>query len=146
MLQQYNRTAPRAYQGRANRIRQPQIKENRKTPVPKDVIVMLDGTHCPLKGFQDLRSNAHKKLKGDFTGIAQRIRLAVADQGDAWNEIINWIDQHRPKYGAASHQNDTLLATAITYAASRFRRPVSEVINDVCKNGMQSVLFPAGSN
>ncbi len=141
MLQQLHRPA-RSFQGRSNRIRQPQSKEGRKTPVPRNVVHMLDGTHCPVNNFQDLRSNAHKKLKADFTGIAQRIRLGLADHGDAWSLIMDWIDANRPKAGTVAHQNDTLVATAIVYASTRFKRPVDEVISDIIRTGMSSVLFP----
>ena len=137
-----HRTTHRTLQGRGQRLRQPQIKEERKTAVPRDVVAMMDGTFCAMKGFHDLRSNAHKKLKDDFSGIAMRIRLAVAEHEGAWDTIMDWINTHRPKYGHVGHQNDTLIALALVYTANRFKRPVSDIVRDIMRTGSAKVLLP----
>lgn len=104
---------------------------------------MLDGTHFALKAFNDLRSTAPKRLKDDFTGIATRVRLAIADHEGAWDAITDWVKTHRGKYGDVGHQNDLLVATAIAYAATRFKRPVAEIIGDIMRTKSAKVLFPA---
>lgn len=142
MLQTY-RTAPRTNQGRANRIRQPQIREERKAPTPKNVVLMLDGTRCAVKGFNDMRSIAHKKLREDFSGIATRVRLAITEHEGAWDTIMEWVNTHRPKYGDIGHQNDTLVATAIVYAANRYRRTAAEIVRDIMRTRSAKVLLPA---
>ncbi len=146
MLQQVHRASHRAIQARGQRLRQPQVKEERKAPMPRDVITMLDGTQCTTINFHDLRSNAHKKLKDDFTGIAQRIRLSVTEHEDVWETIMDWVNQHRPAYGNPAHQNDTLVALVIVYAANRFKRPIADIITDIERKGYGSAIFPTRSS
>ena len=145
MLQHVHRpTTHRALQARGQRPRQaPPVKEARKSAIQRDIVAMLDGTRCTVKAFNDMRSIAPKKLKEDFDGIATRVRLATAEHAGAWDKILEWMQQHRSKRGDTSRQNDNLVALALVYAASRFKRPVADILRDIMRSRSAAILFPS---
>lgn len=124
-----------------NRLKQPAPQRElprARQPEP-ETVVMPNGQRISTKVFHDHRSNAHKGLATDFSGCSRVLRAVIADS--EWAPLMGWINMNRPAYGNLEHQNDTLLAAAISVVAKSTRRDMRDIYHQMKRHRSLAALL-----
>lgn len=103
------------------RLKQPQEREHRKVPQPKDLISMPGGSRVRSERFHELRSTSHQKLNGSLDGCAKRVEASISSL--EWKQIDAWMAEHRNPKRHIDHANDHLMAVLLDHAGGRMDPP-----------------------
>ena len=140
---QVARNGAQGFNGRGTRLNLPQLKEDRKSAVLKDQVLMPDGSFIPPALFHSIRSASHQQFDPIFLrGMAERMRRQIPKS--QWDCLVAWMDNHRGSYRDKNKQNDNFLAALLVHAATQSKCTAGEVLNTIMQNGCASSLLPPG--
>ncbi|MBP9758034.1 MAG: hypothetical protein KBD06_05520 [Candidatus Pacebacteria bacterium] len=136
---QVSRNGSQSFSARGARFHQPQLKEERKSAIPKDRIEMPNGTFITPAAFHNMRSASHQKFDRGVGGMSERVRQRIPRS--QWAKLVVWMDTHRGHYGNKTTQNDNFLAVLIDHAATSIRGTAPAVLKRIMDEQSADILL-----